>query len=114
MAAEVHDSVAQSLAFVKMRLPLLRDAMQARDDPRALQYFDELRGAVSQAHASLRGVLTQFRAPMDPQGLVHALSASAQTFRRSTGAELEVVNELPVCNSRQTTNRRSSTSCRKR
>jgi two-component system nitrate/nitrite sensor histidine kinase NarX len=95
MAAEVHDSVAQSLAFVKMRLPLLRDAMQTRDDPRALQYFDELRGAVSQAHASLRGVLTQFRAPMDPQGLVHALSASAQTFRRSTGAELEVVNELP-------------------
>jgi len=95
MAAEVHDSLAQSLAFVKMRLPLLRDAMQTRDDPRALQYFDELRGAVSQAHASLRGVLTQFRAPMDPQGLVHALSASAQTFRRSTGAELEVVNELP-------------------
>lgn len=95
MAAEVHDSVAQSLAFVKMRLPLLRDAMQTRDDERALQYFDELRGAVSQAHASLRGVLTQFRAPMDPQGLVHALSASAQTFRRSTGAELEFVNELP-------------------
>jgi two-component system nitrate/nitrite sensor histidine kinase NarX len=43
MAAEVHDSVAQSLAFVKMRLPLLRDAMQARDDPRARVYFDELR-----------------------------------------------------------------------
>ncbi len=95
MAAEVHDSVAQSLAFVKMRLPLLRDAMQARDDGRALDYFDELRGAVSQAHASLRGVLTHFRAPMDPQGLVHALSASAQTFRRSTGAELDFVNELP-------------------
>lgn len=35
MAAEVHDSVAQSLAFVKMRLPLLRDAMQTRDDARA-------------------------------------------------------------------------------
>lgn len=95
MAAEVHDSVAQSLAFVKMRLPLLRDAMQAREDGRALQYFDELRGAVSQAHASLRGVLTQFRAPMDPQGLVHALGASAQTFRRSTGAELDFTNELP-------------------
>lgn len=95
MAAEVHDSVAQSLAFVKMRLPLLRDAMQTRDDARALQYFDELRGSVSQAHASLRGVLTHFRAPMDPQGLVYALGASAQTFRRSTGSELEFVNELP-------------------
>lgn len=95
MAAEVHDSVAQSLAFVKMRLPLLRDAMLSRDDGRAVAYFDELRGAVSQAHNSLRGILTQFRAPMDPQGLVHALGASAQTFRRSTGAELDFVNELP-------------------
>lgn len=95
MAAEVHDSVAQSLAFVKMRLPLLRDAMQARDDSRALAYFDELRGAVTQAHAGLRSVLTQFRAPMDPQGLMHALGASAQTFRRSTGAELEFVNDIP-------------------
>ena len=27
--------------------------------------------------------------------LLHALGASAQTFRRSTGAELEVVNQLP-------------------
>jgi len=95
MAAEVHDSLAQSLAFVKMRLPLLQDAMLARDDARALQYWDEVRSAVSQAHSSLRGILTHFRSPMDPQGLVHALGASADTFRRSTGAELEFINELP-------------------
>ena len=28
MAAEVHDALAQTLAFVKMRLPLLQDAMR--------------------------------------------------------------------------------------
>jgi two-component system nitrate/nitrite sensor histidine kinase NarX len=95
MAAEVHDSVAQSLAFVKMRMPLLHDAMVARDDARAQQYFDDVRGAVTQAHSSLRGILTHFRSPMDPQGLLHALGACTETFRRSSGAELEFVNELP-------------------
>lgn len=95
MAAEVHDSIAQSLAFVKMRLPLLHDAMLAHDDERALGYCGEVRGAVTQAHANLRGLLTHLRAPMDPQGLAHALDACAQAFRRGSGARLEFSNELP-------------------
>jgi two-component system, NarL family, nitrate/nitrite sensor histidine kinase NarX len=78
-----------------MRMPLLHDAMLARDDARAQRYFDDVRGAVTQAHSSLRGILTHFRSPMDPQGLVHALGACSESFRRSSGAELAFVNELP-------------------
>lgn len=95
MAAEVHDSLAQQLAFVKMRMPLLRDAICARDEPRALQYCDDVRGAATQAHSSLRGILTHLRAPMDPRGLLHALGTSVDNFRRSSGTALEFVNELP-------------------
>ena len=95
MAAEVHDSLAQSLAFVRMRMPLLQDAMLAHDDSRAQRYCDDVRSAIGQAHASLRSIITHLRAPMDPQGLMHALSASADHFRRSTGAELDFVNEAP-------------------
>jgi two-component system, NarL family, nitrate/nitrite sensor histidine kinase NarX len=95
MAAEVHDSVAQSLAFVKMRMPLLHDAVRGPDKALALRYCDEVRSAVSEAHSSLRGVLAQFRSPMDPLGLVHALDAATQAFRRQAGAQLDFVNELP-------------------
>ena len=95
MAAEVHDSLAQSLAFVKMRMPLLEDALVQHQEARALQYCGDVRAAVSQAHASLRGILTHFRSPMDPQGLVHALDASARQFRDSTGAGLEFINRIP-------------------
>ena len=95
MAAEVHDTLGQSLAFAKMRMPLLHDAMLAHDDARARQYHDEVRRALSQAHASLRGILTHLRTPMDPQGLVHALAASAESFRLSTGTALDFVNEWP-------------------
>ena len=95
MAAEVHDSLAQAIAFVKMRMPLLEDALRAHDETRALQFCDDVRSAASQAHASLRGLLTHLRAPMDPQGLVHALGTTAERFRRSSGAALDFVNQLP-------------------
>jgi two-component system nitrate/nitrite sensor histidine kinase NarX len=95
LAAEVHDSIAQSLAFVKMRLPLLHDAIRAHDDEGAQRYYDDVRGGVTQAHGSLRSVITHLRVPPDPRGLLHALHAGAETFRRSTGTQLDVDNALP-------------------
>ncbi len=95
MAAEVHDSLAQSLAFVKMRLPLLQDAMAAHDDARSRQYCDDVRCAVTQAHASLRGIITHLRSPMDPKGLLHALDGAVEAFRRGSAVELGFVNNLP-------------------
>jgi two-component system nitrate/nitrite sensor histidine kinase NarX len=95
MAADVHDSLAQSLTFIKMRIPLLRDALLEKDSERALSYCDDVGDAASQAHTSLRSIITQLRTPMDPQGLVHALGASVEAFRRTTATELEFVNEIP-------------------
>lgn len=95
MAAEVHDSLAQSLAFVKMRLPLLQDAVAAHDEPRARQYCDDVRCAVTQAHTNLRGIITELRTPMDPLGLQHALDTATDAFRRGSGIELEVIDKLP-------------------
>lgn len=96
MAAEVHDSLAQSLAVAKMRMPLLHDAIRAHDDERAEAYHDDVRRALSQAHASLRSIITHFRVPLDPRGLVVALGTCAEDFRRSSGAELDFVNDWPV------------------
>lgn len=96
IAAEVHDSIGQSLAFVKMRLPLLHDAIQANDADEARRYFGDVRQAVSQAHASLRGILSQFRAPPDPLGFAHALEVSASMFRQASTAQLVLHDELPA------------------
>ena len=92
MAAEVHDSVAQSLAFVKMRLPLLHDAMLAHDDANALKYHADIRGAVSAAHVQVRELLTAFRVSVDPGGVQHALSELATTFTGRTGIAFSCVD----------------------
>ncbi len=88
LANDVHDAVAQSLYFMKMRLPLLQDALQQHDEPRALRYHADLRQAVSDAHASLREILTHYRTRMDPKGLLHALQALQAGHRERTGIEL--------------------------
>lgn len=92
MAAEVHDSVAQTLTFVKMRLPLLQQAIEDSDADQALQYVGDVRCAVAQAHGSLREILTHYRAPVDPQGLLHALADCAREFPQRTGVPLEFDN----------------------
>jgi two-component system nitrate/nitrite sensor histidine kinase NarX len=88
LAGDVHDAVAQTLYYMKMRLPLLHDAIVQHDEPHALKYHADLRQAVSDAHASLREILTHYRTRMNPQGLLHALHALQAGYRERTGIEL--------------------------
>jgi two-component system, NarL family, nitrate/nitrite sensor histidine kinase NarX len=94
MAAEVHDSVAQTLTFAKMRMPLLQDALIAHDEARALKYLGDVRQALGDAHASLREIVTHFRKRVDPRGLAPALDALVARFRARAGIELSYVQRM--------------------
>lgn len=95
MAAEVHDSIAQTLAFVKLRMPLLHAAIIEHDEPAALRYSADVRRAVTDAHAAVRELLTNFRAPVDPLGLRHALQSGIDEFESATGIELVFEDRAP-------------------
>lgn len=95
MAGEVHDALAQSLGFVKMRLPLLRDAIEAAEQPKALQYLEEVRDTLSEAHSSLREIITHFRSRNTASGLGTALQVLAARFSMRTGIALQVANRMP-------------------
>lgn len=94
MAAEVHDSLAQTLAYMKMRLALLQDAMQGKctDGDDACKYVGDLSLALDEAYGQLRELLGQFRNRMDPLGLQHALRTLAETYQDRTGIRLDFVN----------------------
>ncbi len=89
MAAEIHDSIAQTLTFVKMRLPLLHDAVEGCDQAQARRYLGDLRQAVGEAHGSLREIVTHFRTRIDPRGLAHALESLVARFRARSGIALD-------------------------
>ena len=90
MLSEVHDAIAQTLAYVRMRLPLLSDAMLEHDDVRSLKYFSDVKTAVGEVHDNLREVMTYFRTRMNPLGLIHAVHGIADRFRERTGIALEI------------------------
>lgn len=94
MVNEVHDSLAQTLAYVKMRLPLLNEAMLAHDDGQSLKYLTDVKKAVGEVHHNLREVMTYFRTRMDPLGLLHALQAIEDGFFERTGIALKVSNSV--------------------
>lgn len=94
MAAEVHDSLAQTLAYMKMRLSLLEDALGDSEVDNATKYAGDVRQALDEAYAQLRELLGQFRNRMDPMGLLHALDTFADGFRDRTGIALVYQNRV--------------------
>jgi two-component system nitrate/nitrite sensor histidine kinase NarX len=95
MANEVHDSLAQGLTYMRMRMSLLRDAIRDGDDVRAFKYWSDVDSSLTNAHRRLRELITYFRSRMDPQGLLHALHEMTETFLDRTGVALEFANRVP-------------------
>jgi two-component system, NarL family, nitrate/nitrite sensor histidine kinase NarX len=96
MANEVHDSLAQGLYFMKMRMSLLAKAVAEHDEARSRKYVDDINQALAAAYASLRELLTHFRSRLDPEGLVPALAAIASGFHDKTGVTLAFENDAPA------------------
>ena len=92
IAGELHDSVVQSLMYMKLRLALLEDEMRAVPTGRAGQYIAEIRDALDDAYADIRKLLTQFRSRMDPRGLITTLRAVAESHQALTGVVFTVDN----------------------
>jgi two-component system nitrate/nitrite sensor histidine kinase NarX len=95
LASEVHDSLAQTLAYMKMRLAFLNEAIRAGDDPLAQKYLADVEQGMDSAYSRLRELLTHFRDRMDPRGLVPALRDLVEGFGAQTGIHAEFHNRAP-------------------
>ena len=94
MAAEIHDSLAQTLAYMKMRMAMLTDAIADRQLDKTAKYAGDVSQALDDAYGHLRELLVQFRSRMDPMGLHHSLQGLAVGFRERTGIVLHYDNRL--------------------
>jgi two-component system, NarL family, nitrate/nitrite sensor histidine kinase NarX len=94
IANEVHDSLAQTLAYMNLRLTLLQDALQEAETANAAKYAADVQQAVELAYADLRELLAQFRSRMNPLGLAHALKELADGFYDRSGITLDFQNRI--------------------
>jgi two-component system nitrate/nitrite sensor histidine kinase NarX len=104
MAADIHDALAQSLTFMRMRMSLLQDAMPESVDANMLGYANDVSDELRNAHGRLREIISLYRAGMDSRGLIASLRELAAAFRRRSGIELVfdcTVSELDLAAEQQ-------------
>jgi two-component system nitrate/nitrite sensor histidine kinase NarX len=94
LAHELHDSLAQTLASLRLQLKMLDDSLGSADISRdARRDLGRIRNGLDQAHTELRELLYSFRAPIDRLGLAPALGKLTERFRRETGVHILFQND---------------------
>jgi two-component system, NarL family, nitrate/nitrite sensor histidine kinase NarX len=103
IARELHDSLAQSLAFMKIQIARMQAALGARKSPEeTAAVLGELRDGLNGAYRKLRELLTTFRVNIGPGGLQAGLEETVQEVRQRSA--MSVTLEWQVGNCRLSSN----------
>ena len=97
IAYELHDSLAQTLASLRLQADMLADSLAGRGGAGAPVELARIRATVDSANIELRELIAGFRAPVDGRDLRAALEE--MTARHTTGSgltvRLQIEGELP-------------------
>lgn len=95
IARELHDSLAQSLSYLKIQVSRL-DSLLVRlpHEREARLIVGELREGLNSAYRQLRELLTTFRLKMDGRGLASALDDTVREFTERSGVTIHLDNAL--------------------
>lgn len=85
IARELHDSIAQSLAFLKIQVQLLRNAAGKGEDARVMSTLDELDEGLRESINDVRELLVHFRTRTNTDDIERALQETLQKFQHQTG-----------------------------
>jgi two-component system, NarL family, nitrate/nitrite sensor histidine kinase NarX len=99
LARELHDSIAQSLAFLKIQVQLLRTAIDRGQAPQVIETLDELDAGLRESIGDVRELLVHFRTRTNTDDIEPALKETLQKFKHQSGlqTQLEVTGDgLPL------------------
>lgn len=85
LARELHDSIAQSLAFLKIQAQLLRAAVQRQQPEKVQSTLDELDAGLKESINDVRELLVHFRTRTNTDDIEAALQETLQKFQHQTG-----------------------------
>ncbi len=90
LARELHDSIAQSLAFLKIQVQLMRDAMERGDRAAMAAVLAEIDLGVKESHGDVRELLMHFRTRTNAEDIEPALRTTLRKFEHQTGIPTEL------------------------
>lgn len=93
IARELHDSIAQSLSYLRIQVARLEKSQQVPADQHEI--VNELKSGLASAYKELRELISAFRLKIDERGFQTALIETADEFRRRCNVEIDCQNDLP-------------------
>lgn len=95
IARELHDSLAQSLTYLKIQVTRLRQQLDASGvREQTAEVVEELKLGINNAYRQLRELLTTFRLRIDGRGLSEALQDTVREFSQRAGVEIRLHDRL--------------------
>jgi two-component system nitrate/nitrite sensor histidine kinase NarX len=85
LAQELHDSIAQGLAFLNIQVQLLQDSLRKGRGEEAMQTAGQLREGVQESYDHVRELLVHFRTRVHQSDLDSAIVAALDKFEAQTG-----------------------------
>ncbi|WP_303287847.1 histidine kinase [Marinobacter sp. SS8-8] len=96
IARELHDSLAQSLSYLKMQVARLRRlSIDGEQHPAHEAILDELSTGLNSAYRQLRELLATFRLKLDTPDLATALRKTIEEFSERLGKQVQLQYNLP-------------------
>lgn len=106
LAEELHDSIAQSLAFLNIQAQMLQDSLRRDDMPEAQAELARIREGIQESYDDVRELLVHFRTRLDTGNLDSAIVSALEKFEGQTGIATDLVRtgegaEMPTTNAIQ-------------
>ena len=98
IANELHDSLAQRLASLKMQVRVLDDTLRQDNEVAIWKEMENIQAGLDEANIELRELITYFRLPVDGNGVVSAIEKAVSRFRLTSSIEAVLQNHWPEVN----------------
>lgn len=85
LARELHDSIAQSLAFLKIQVQLMREAVESGKPEEIREFLDEIDIGVRESYGDVRELLMHFRTRTNAEDIEPALATTLRKFEQQSG-----------------------------
>ena len=87
LARELHDSIAQSLAFIKIQVQLMRDAVRSGNPDEIREILEEIDTGVRESYGDVRELLMHFRTRANSEDIEPALATTLRKFEHQSGVK---------------------------
>lgn len=89
LAQELHDSIAQALAFLNLQTQMLRKALAEADPAETMRILDEIQAGVQESYADVRELLVHFRTRVAEGDVEHGIRTLLARLEHQTGVRTE-------------------------